>query len=114
MTSIKQECNFVNNSPSAVRSVAAGGLAALRSNWTIYYFATGRTPEAVADVDVYGRVRPVYCRLHLSTSSLGSANIGKTEPIRNIWRAARAYRDFIALTFLDTIYSHVNSRMVLR
>lgn len=92
--------NAVNiNSPSAVRLVAAGGLAALRSNWTIYYFATGRTPEAVADVDVYGRRPAEICR-PLSTS------------IRNIRRAVRAYKDYVALTFLGIIHARANARMV--
>jgi hypothetical protein len=36
------------------------------------------------------------------------ANIGTNVLIRNTWRAARAYKDFIALTFLRSIYSQAD------
>jgi len=85
--------------PPVISASTAGGLITLRSKQTVYYFAIGRTPEAVADMDVYGRQPAEICRL-ISTS------------IRNTWRAMRAYKDHVALTFLHSIHAHGNSGMV--
>jgi hypothetical protein len=81
MPIIKQGYNFVNDGP------------AFRA---ILNFATGRTPEAAADVDVYGRRPAEICR-----------------PLSTTRRAARAYKDFIALTFLDRIYALDSLTVVL-
>jgi|GEM_PF-4134861 hypothetical protein len=115
MKSINNEIHIVNYSPSAVRSVAAGGLAALRSNRTIVSLADGRTPGVVAGSGIYGRQRPAYYRPLFSKLISGGhimqlldADIDTNVLIRNIRRAARAYKDCIALTFLRSIYSQAD------
>lgn len=94
MKSLNNNIRIVNNGPSAVRSVAAGGLAALRSNRTIVSLSDGRTPGVVAGSGIYGRQRPAYYRPLFSK-------------LFDFRRAARAYKDFIALTFLGSIYAQV-------
>ena len=129
MTSVKQEFNIVNNSPSAVSVVAAGGLATLRSNWTILIIATGRTPEAVAVVDVYGRrprgsARPfsilrlpfgitgrVVAAVNILFTSAMAAGFVAVPPPHKLFPSV-VYKDYIALTFLGTNYACVSKRMV--
>ena len=53
MKSLNNNIRIVNNGPSAVRSVAAGGLAALRSNRTIVSLSDGRTPGVVAGSGIW-------------------------------------------------------------
>jgi hypothetical protein len=96
---IKHAFNFVNDGPSAEWSAAAGGLTDRRGNRTILSFATGRTAGALAAV---GLIRQ---------TGAGVVPAPALQTVRNTWRAARAYKDFIALTFLGSVYAHATFAM---